>query len=272
VSKRRVIFIGAHPDDADLCFGGTALQLVKGGHLVKFVSVTNGDTGHHLLSRAETAAARKLEAEASGRTCGLVEYEVMDNPCGLEPTVINREKVLRVIRRFQPDLVITHRTCDYHPDHRATAQLVMDTAYIVTVPHNCEDTPIPPKVPVYGCSFDQFQDPRPHRPDAAVSIDSVVDQKLDLLRCHPSQFYEWLPWNQGKKDFDVSKLSAEEERNFLLDSWFPRHLAAAEQARQTLCEIYGEEKGNKVQYAESFEYSPYGQQCGIDEFRRLLLP
>jgi LmbE family N-acetylglucosaminyl deacetylase len=272
VSQRRVMFIGAHPDDADLSFGGTALQLVRAGHLVKFVSMTNGDTGHFQMSRKETAARRKLEAEASGRTCGLVEYEVMDNNCGLEPTVANREKILRVIRRFQPDIVLTNRTCDYHPDHRATAQLVMDTAYIVTVPHNCEDTPIPPQVPVYGYCYDSFEDPRPHRPDAAVSIDSVVDDKLNLLRCHPSQFYEWLPWNKGFKDFDVNKLTPEQERNFLLEHWFGRHIEAAQKARKVLCEIYGEEAGNKVQYAESFEFSPYGRQCSIEEFRRLLLP
>lgn len=272
MNQRRILFVGAHPDDPDLSFGGTALQLVRAGHLVKFVSMTNGDTGHHRMSRQETAACRKLEAEASGRTCGLVEYEVMNINCGLEPSVVNREKILRVIRRFQPDIVLTHRLCDYHPDHRATAQLVMDTAYIVTVPHNCEDTPIPPKTPVYGFSFDRFQDPRPHRPDAAVSIDSVLDDKLNLLRCHPSQFYEWLPWNKGLKDFDVRKLTPEQERSFLLENWFGRHLVAAQQAREVLCEIYGEEAGNKVQYAETFEFSPYGRHCSIAEFRQLLLP
>ena len=135
MSKKRIIYIGAHPDDADIMFGGTATKLCKAGHIVKFLSVTNGDTGHHSLSRAETAKRRKEEARCSAKVCGLLEYEVMDNNCGLEPSVANREKVLRVIRKFAPDLVVTHRLSDYHPDHRATAQLVLDTAYIVTVPH-----------------------------------------------------------------------------------------------------------------------------------------
>lgn len=272
MNQRRVLFVGAHPDDPDILFGGTALQLAKAGHLVKFVSMTNGDTGHHLLSRKETAAKRKLEAEASGRVCGLVEYEVMDLNCGLEPSVENREKILRIIRRFQPDIVISHRTCDYHPDHRATAQLVSDTAYIITVPHYCEDTPIPDQVPVYGFSFDQFQDPRPHRPDAAVAIDSVIEEKLNMFRCHPSQFFEWLAWNKGFKDFDVSKLTPEQERQWLLDNWFKSQQIAAGLARPVLCEIYGEKAGAQVHYAETFEYSPYGRQCSIAEFRKLLLP
>ena len=271
MSKKRIIYIGAHPDDADIMFGGTATKLCKAGHIVKFLSVTNGDTGHHSLSRAETAKRRKEEARCSAKVCGLLEYEVMDNNCGLEPSVANREKVLRVIRKFAPDLVVTHRLSDYHPDHRATAQLVLDTAYIVTVPHYCEDTPIPEKTPVYAYSYDHFKDPRPFRADAAVEIDSVIEEKMNMFRCHSSQFFGWLAWNQGLKDFDVSKLSTEEEHQHLL-RWFERFETAADLARPILVETYGAEQGAKVKYAETFEFSEYGHHCSMEEFRKLFQP
>ena len=62
MQQRRILYIGAHPDDADILFGGTAYQLTHAGHLVKFISVTNGDTGHQTLSRKQTAAVRPVSS------------------------------------------------------------------------------------------------------------------------------------------------------------------------------------------------------------------
>ncbi|NLZ64015.1 MAG: PIG-L family deacetylase [Lentisphaerae bacterium] len=269
MTQRRLLFIGAHPDDPDILCGGTACKWIAAGHVVKFISATNGDTGHYSLSRAETAARRKLEAEAAGRAIGLQEYQVLDHPCGLEPTLENRKEMVRLIRRFAPDVVISHRLCDYHPDHRATAQLVLDTAYIVKVPHFCEDTPIPDNLPIYAYSYDRFQDPRPHRPDAAVEIDSVLERKLDMMECHTSQYFEWLPWNDGYKDFSADKMSRAERREWLL-RWVKRFEGAAEQAREWLCRAYGSERGRNIRYAETFEQSPYSRTLPRQEFQQLM--
>ena len=270
MSSKRLLFFGAHPDDCDILCGGTAIQWSAAGHQVKFVSVTNGDTGHQTLSRAETAVRRKAEAEAAGRIAG-IEYQVLSHPCGLEASILNRYELMRIVREFQPDVVISHRLCDYHPDHRATAQLVMDTAYIVMVPHYCEETPIPEKCPVYAFSYDRFTEPRPHRMDAIVEFDSVLDKKLAMFHCHSSQYYEWLPWSDGFRDFDVARLSEEERRNWLL-RWCERFKAPTEKARDLLCRIYGKEKGSKIVYGEVFEQSPYSRCLPVDEFQKLMLP
>ncbi len=267
---KRMLFIGAHPDDADILCGGTALQLARAGHQVKFVSATTGDTGHQTLSRPETAIRRKAETQASAKLAGLAEYQVLDHPCGLEPTLDNRREFVRLIRRFQPDVVISHRLCDYHPDHRATAQLVLDTAYVLMVPHFCEDTPLPDQTPVYAYSFDRFLEPRPHRADAAVEFDGILDRKLALLNCHTSQFYEWLPWTDGMKDFDVSKLDAEGKKQHLL-KWVARFKVAADGARDLLKKVYGPEKGEKIVYAETFEQSVYSRQLPPEEFQQLFM-
>lgn len=272
MKEKRIIFIGAHPDDADILCSGTAIQLARAGHKVKFVSATNGDSGHFSMSRKETAKVRAEEARLAGIASGIAEYQVIvEQDCGLEPTLANRIKIMRIIRSWNPDLVITHRLCDYHPDHRATAQLVMDCAYTCMVPHFCEDTPIPDQSPVFAHSFDRFTDPRPLRIDAAIEIDSVMDQKLEAMACHRSQFYEWLPWIDGDKNFDVSKLSEEERKQHLM-KWNQKFRTAADNGREVLKRAYGEEKGSKIQYAEVFEQSPYSRQLPLDEFQALLMP
>ena len=265
---KRLLFFGAHPDDCDLSCGGTALLWARAGHQVKFVSVTNGDTGHQTMSRKETAAVREKEAAASAALAG-IEYQVLDHPCGLEPSVANRYELLRIIRRFRPDIVISHRLYDYHPDHRATAQLVMDTAYIVMVPHYCEDTPVPAADPIYAYCQDRFTDPRPVRPDAVVAIDPVSEKKLDMLSCHASQFFQWLPWIEGHKDFDAEKMSGSERRNWL-KRWLERFRIAPDgPARQALIETYGGSGADAV-FGEIFEQSPYSRTLPLDEFRRFM--
>ena len=271
MEKKRILFIGAHPDDADILCGGTALKLARAGHVVKFVSATNGDTGHFSLSREETARIRIGEAKASAAYAGLYEYEVMDHPCGLEASVENRRKMIRVIRSFAPDVVITHRTCDYHPDHRATAQLVQDCAYVCMVPHFCEDCPIPERAPVFALSYDGFQDPRPHRADAAIEFDSVLEEKLTMMSNHASQFFEWLPWAAGNKKVAEVPLTEEEKRQSMV-SVLVRFEKAANGARELLKRVHGEEAGAKIRYAETFEQSPYSRVLPLEDFQKLLEP
>src|SRR5262245_13354474 len=89
--KLRVIAFGAHPDDCDIKFGGTAAKLAKAGHAVKFVSVTNGNVGHQVLKAPELAKRRAAEAKESARRLGIGEYEVLNNNDGeLLPTLAAR--------------------------------------------------------------------------------------------------------------------------------------------------------------------------------------
>ncbi len=61
--KLRIIAIGAHPDDCDIQFGGTAAKLAHAGHRVKFLALTNGDAGHQITAGAPLAKRRFLEAQ-----------------------------------------------------------------------------------------------------------------------------------------------------------------------------------------------------------------
>src|SRR5438552_17582933 len=124
--KIRVIAFGAHPDDCDIRAGGTAAQFAQMGHLVKFVSITNGDAGHQTEGGGALAKRRRLEAKESGRRLG-IEYDVLDNHDGeLLPTLDVRHQVIRKIRHWNADIVLAPRPNDYHPDHRYTGVLVQD--------------------------------------------------------------------------------------------------------------------------------------------------
>src|SRR5438445_4681650 len=195
----RVIAFGAHPDDCDQKAGGTAAKWAAQGHQVKFVSVTNGDAGHQTEGGGAVAGRRRAEAQEAARRFGIVEYDTLDkHDRQLIPSVDVREQVIRKIRQWRADIVLAPRPNDYHPDHRYTGVLIQDAAYMVVVPNIAPDTPPLRKNPVFLYFQDGFQRPNPFRPDVAVAIDDVLARTLHALDAHTSQFYEWLPWLDGK--------------------------------------------------------------------------
>ena len=156
-----ILVFGAHPDDCDIKAGGVAALYVQRGHRVKFVSITNGDAGHHEMGGGPLAKRRYAEAQAAADVIG-IEYELLDNHDGeLMPTLENRYKIIRTIREFRPDLIMTHRPNDYHPDHRYTSTLVQDAAYMVTVPDICALTPPSGEESSYSLSERRFHETLP---------------------------------------------------------------------------------------------------------------
>jgi LmbE family N-acetylglucosaminyl deacetylase len=259
----RVIFIGGHPDDCDIKAGGTAAKYAAAGHKVKFVAVTNGDAGHQSQGGGALARRRMGEARESARRLG-IEYEVLDNhDAELLPTLAARHQVIRRIRDWQADLVITHRPNDYHPDHRYTGILVQDAAYMVVVPNVAPDTPPLRKNPVFAYFYDHFERPQPFRPDVVVAIDDVAEKKLDALDAHTSQFYEWMPWVDGKSE--AVPPPGPERRKWMAAQWLP---AVPDTWRASLAKWYGP-AGAKVQRAEAFEISEYGARPSEADLRRL---
>src|SRR5438128_1330677 len=188
--KLRIICFGAHPDDCELQAGGVAALWSVKGHHVKFVSVTNGDIGHWREAGGPLSRRRTAEVERAAQILGSAT-EVLDIHDGeLMPTLENRRTVTRLIREWRADIIMSHRPNDYHPDHRYTGVLVQDTAYMVAVPFWCPDVPPLKGNPVFLFYPDSFQKPQPFKADIAVSIDSVIEKKLDALDALESQFYE----------------------------------------------------------------------------------
>jgi len=263
--KLRVIAIGAHPDDCDIKFGGTAAKLAKAGHAVKFLSLTNGDAGHQTLGGAALAKRRFLETQESARRLGIAEYQVLDNHDGeLMPTLEVRRQIIRAIREWKADIVVAPRPNDYHPDHRYTGVLVQDAAYMVVVPNIVSDTPPLRRNPVFLYYQDTFQKPAPFRPDVAVPLDDVWNTKINALDAHVSQFYEWLPYVDNRQDQIPADPAA---RKKLLSTM--RIQPVTDAVRKTLVEELGEAAAAKVQYVESFELCEYGRRPSIEELRAM---
>ena len=261
----RVIVIGAHPDDADLCAGGTASLWASMGHQVKFLSLTNGDAGHQSMGGGALAIRRRAEAKESARRLGIAEYEVLDNHDGeLIPSLDVRLQVIRRIRQWQADIVIIPRPNDYHPDHRNTGLVVQDAAYMVIVPNVASDTPPLKKNPYFMYCQDRFQKPSPFEPQIAVNIDAVFERKIYALDAHVSQFYEWLPWTVHRLD-EVPK-DLLERRKWLASI---RQRPITPEIRASLVKWYGEELGNDIQTAEAFEVCEYGRQPDEKTIRSL---
>src|SRR5690349_2754901 len=169
--KLRIIIFGAHPDDAEYRGAGVAMKWAKAGHHVKLVSATNGDIGHWQIAGGPLAQRRKKEVLEVARQLG-VTNEVLDIHDGeILPTIENRRTFTRLIREWHADIVISNRPNDYHPDHRYTAVLVQDSAYMVTVPFFDPDIAFLKRNPLFLYSADSFQKPNPFHADIAVAID-----------------------------------------------------------------------------------------------------
>ncbi len=264
-SKLNIIVFGAHPDDCDEKMGGTAILFAKMGHHVKFVALTNGDAGHFEKGGGALAKIRRKEAKESARRLGIDDYMVLDNhDAELLPTLKIRGDVIREIRNWNADVVVTHRPVDYHPDHRYTGELVQDAAYLVIVPNVAPDTPPLAKNPVFLYLQDHFQKPYQFQPDIAVDITDVIDKKIKALDAHQSQFYEWLPWTEGK--LDKVPTGEKERLDFLAKIWSG---TISPKIRESLIKWYGEKKGNTIKYAEAFEICEYGKQPTDSEIKIL---
>jgi LmbE family N-acetylglucosaminyl deacetylase len=266
--KLRIICFGAHPDDAELKAGGVAAMWAAKGHEVKLVSVTNGDIGHWNESGGPLARRRKAEVERASKILGST-VEVLDIHDGeLIPTLEHRRTITRLIRHWKADIVISPRPNDYHPDHRYTGVLVQDAAYMVAVPNFCPDVPPLKSNPVFLYYSDRFEKPNPFQADIAVSIDSVMEKKLDALMGMDSQFYEG--GALGSADLIPSSAEKQKERRTLVRSGFSdRDRAIANRFRAKLEELYGKERASKVQHAEVFEICEYGRRPDKADIKRL---
>lgn len=267
----RVMVIGAHPDDADIFCGGLALRLIDRGFKVKFVSMTDGRMGHHIYSPDETAKVRRKETLEAARRMKLDGYDIYGYPdCGLFPTDDARKNVARKIREYQPDYIITHRTCDYHADHRATGQLVTDACYLLGVPHWCPEVPAQRHRPVIFYMTDAFTNPRPIRPDLMFDVDNYIERLCDGLDAQGSQIYEWLPWDSGREKTvaalgDRSDIKARNE--YINRYTFGRKRADAKR----FAEVWKEKHPDRPvpKNLEVYEISEYGRRPSKAELRFL---
>ncbi|MGA2528336.1 MAG: PIG-L deacetylase family protein [Acidimicrobiales bacterium] len=268
-TERRLLCVGAHPDDCEIQASGLAALWTSAGGCARFVSMTDGSAGHYALAGTKLAELRETEARVGAEAVG-ADSVVLDNRDGeLLPSLENRHKVIRTIREFRPDLIVCHRINDYHPDHRYTGQIVQDACYLVMVPNLVPDAPVPEHEPVVMFMSDQFTKPNPFHADLVFDLDSVIEKKLDSIASHGSQMLEWLPWIG--RYLDELPADENERREYARNRAALACAAEADRFRAELVARYGEERGRRIRYAETFEISEYGAPL-TENLSRLLFP
>lgn len=195
----RILAVGPHPDDIEFMCAGTLAKYTKRGDKVIMAIVTNGEVGSSTLSKEEISKIRRREAEASASVIG-AELIWMDFPDEfLFDNETTRRAFIEMIRRAEPNLIITCPSDDlYHPDHNTTGKIVNDVALMGTIPNiktespPCTDTPyLYYADAVGGVNF---------LPDEYVDISDVLEIKKQMLSMHKSQ-ESWL-----KDEYDITPL------------------------------------------------------------------
>lgn len=265
----RLLILGAHPDDAEYHAGGLAARYRAAGHVVRMVSVADGSAGHHRYDRVKLAAVRKQEAASAGAVIG-AEYVTWEFPDGaVVPSLELRGRIIRELRSFRPDLVLTHRPYDYHPDHRAVGQAVQDASYLVTVPLVEPGSPILPRDPVVAYMVDLFTKPVPLAPQVVLDVSDELETIVSMLACHRSQFYEWLPFNE-RILHEVP--TTEPERRDWLRQWFlDKALPRRERFQDQLAKSVGAQRAGRATVVEAYEISEYAAQLDDRMRKRLFL-
>ena len=278
-----ILMIGAHQDDNEFRCGGLAHKYVKMGYNVTFLSMCNGCGGHHILTPEETVATRAKESAKVAELLGIT-YDVWDiNDCSLVADLETRRRLIRYIRKVNPDLIISHRPNDYHADHRAVGQLVQDASYMLIVPHECPDAPAMRKMPVIMYNEDRFTNPD-FSGDIVLDMDDENDTKLQIASINVSQVYEWLPYTDGEevpegeearweylKGMNITEDTTDKEVMAAKRGYAVRNAKTAARFRKELIERYGEERGSKIRYAEAFMLCEYGEPL-TDELKEKFFP
>jgi len=257
VPESRLLVIGAHPDDCEMTATGLSRRWVEHGGAVRWLSLTDGSSGHQSSGGAPLVARRRAEAAAAAAIAG-AESVILDVPDGaLVPSLENRTKVIRQIREFGPDVIAGPRPWDYHPDHRYTGQLMQDAMYMIQVPNVVPTVPAMRKSPVALYVWDHFQKPLPIRGDLVFDVDDLYELKARVLAAHASQVFEWLPWIAGFADQVPADL-AQDGLDFVKAHFIDRHGTDPAPHRAHLTARYGAERAAEIRRVEVFEVCEYG--------------
>lgn len=184
--KLHLLAFGVHPDDVELGCAGVLIVEKANGKKTGIIDLTQGELGTR-----GTAATRKEEADDASK---ILDVDVRENLKMADGFFENNEqhqrKIIEVLRRYQPEIIICNAPEDRHPDHGRSASLVSDAAFLsglskIETTENGElQKPWRPKYVL------QYIQDRYLKPDFIVDISSVLNQKIDSVKAYKTQFYD----------------------------------------------------------------------------------
>ena len=206
----RFMVIVAHPDDADFGPAATASRWIDKGSVGRLICCTSGDQGGEdaTLDPLELAVTREAEQRRAAAVVGYDDVRFLHQPDGaLANELPLRELLVREIREFRPDAVLTHdpEVLFYrgaginHADHRAAGIAAVDAVYpaarnAMAFPNLSRAGFAPHRVRRLYLFW-------PGQPTAWVEVGATVDRKIEALRCHPSQFTVDAAFEQRMRDW-----------------------------------------------------------------------
>jgi bacillithiol biosynthesis deacetylase BshB1 len=184
--KLDILVFAAHPDDAELSCSGTIIKYLRAGKKVGIVDLTAGEMGTR-----GTAITRKAEAEKANEIMGLLVRENLTMPdCFFENNQENQLKIISMIRKYQPQIILANAINDRHPDHARAAQLVSDAAFlsgllkIETMDSAQNQAPHRPQA-VYHYIQDTYI-----KPDFIIDITAEMETKKAAILAFQTQFFD----------------------------------------------------------------------------------
>src|SRR5262245_36083828 len=181
-AKTRILSIHAHPDDVEILAGGTLALLAAAGHSLSIVTMTPGDCGSADLPAEEIAAIRRNEAASAASRIG-AEYRCAEfRDLSIFSDDASRRRVVEILRRNKPNLVLTSSPIDYMCDHEATSALVRDSCFAAPA-RNYATRDLQPAPPLAAIPHLYFMDPVggvdrdgcPIMADFYVNVESVFE-------------------------------------------------------------------------------------------------
>lgn len=214
------LVVVAHPDDAEFSSAGTIAKWAQEGQKVHYLLATAGDKGSSdpQMTPKKLAKIRKEEQRAAAKVLGVKEVFFLDEPDGeLQNTSSLREKIVRYLRRYKPDVVVTLDPTTYirqslsgnydyinHSDHRVIGEATLDAIFPsardhLYFPHHKEEGLKPHKVQEIYLALSE-------KPNVWVDINPTFELKIKALSQHRSQLGEDI--NQPKKQAELRKMIA----------------------------------------------------------------
>lgn len=184
--KLDILAIGAHPDDVELGCGGTLAKMISENKKVGILDLTEGELGTR-----GTALTRKSEAEEAGKILSIAYRENLKFRDGFfKNDDIHQIELIKIIRKYKPDIVLANAVNDRHPDHGKAAKLVYDACFLsglLKIQTSYNGVTQDKWRPKHIFNYIQWNE---EKPDFIIDISHFLDKKIEACMAYKTQFYD----------------------------------------------------------------------------------